>query len=766
MNMEQIIKFNEQHKEARPKSSLIYLAENDFDFASQISDERNLPTRCPSKLLKLALENNLETMLLKISYASLDYINNSDLCNPENIGPTLKIVGLMSEKNVTIVNTLQSKGLLNDVVNFIRDFDTKYDIAIDNLYYLVKINTESIETLISRITLLNAHDKEFLKEPLLREMECEDALDVLNRLSGLTKDRFNIIKQYDKRSDLSSIRPAYVWGISRSVWKNFTEVIDKYELSLNSFKSLTVEQIEKFLENFEKASEELQTLCKKDSLAITCVINDFKYQDFVLSSYMDYQQELRDSIVAHALANDKVRFLQLITNRSDLLHQNKQATKLLMQKDVYTKFLDINTMHVDDFATLGQWEISDWPEYKEISIMLSSDEFIALLGKPKQYIHFMCECKRKNCVNIEALNELFENKLLPKSTTKAVTLAQKLNGKLFSEVYTENFGVSRIGYKNAVRLLNLCDIKQACQVQDVYDVALVLETFKDVIYSGDFTMDNLLEEKGDALLQNPKMQTYKERYGDAFDTMIHNGLADVLNMFIMTKVPDEVYSYLEKLLDIWKQGELCEDIYSSNNMRYELESTLPENTIAEWRHNVEQTLGEFTVREIDSFEEKMFLCCKLNSRYSYKNDTGIALSIMDATKKLIAVYYHDDCVGIATLRLTKVGSGASQGAKTQNEFIVYLSGVEFAPEIGPRLEKEIITLMFRIALQKSYDTKCLLVLEKSYGERDLGIEMQKTSMKIFNNRSRNFIQFFNENKYRSSWDSLVTYTNSTVMLIK
>ena len=767
MSLEQLIELNEFFGEDRPKTSLVYLADHDYDFVRTLPASVEVPSGCPSALLKRALEKNLQQKLIGLSQGCLEFLESD--CSEDNDDSlmaklqTMKL--LYSESNKMLLEML-SEGYLHDFLVFINSYDeNKKALVIKNLNLMFELNSSSWDTLAERIFILNAHDKEFLKEPLLSEIPCTDAFDLLGMLKDLTKERFTIIRQFDKKNNANSLRPAYIWRIGKSTWKQLCDGVDREVFDLDKFRNLNTDQIEKFMCNYENASQELKEMCKKDSLAITCVINDFKYENFVLNSYADNQTALRDSIVAFAMANDKIRFLQLITNRSDLLYVNRHSTKLLMQEHVYKNALDINTLRVEDFMRLSKWDFTDWPEYLEINELLSAEEFNALLGKPRQYVHFMCESKRNNSTNLDAIVELFADNLLPKSIPKSMALARELNGHKLSELYEELFYDTGIGYRNAIKLITLCGLENAKAVRNIYDANLIFEYAKTVEDVGRITLEEALKYKNE-LLEQEYMQPYVSKYTSYVEEMLRIGLLDVLNAYMRTNMDECTFTYLEDLIQQWAEGRLLEETYSIENLGYELEYPLSKEQIELWRTNITETLGAFTVKEIDSFEEKMFLSYKLNTRYSYKADKSIALSVMDATKKLVAVYHHGDCVGVATLRLTKGADNFVKTIHTEKELMLYLSDVTFASNIGAEVEMNSLKVLLRLALQKSCTLNVILALAEKYATYGIGVEMQKVSAKIFNNRSRNPIQYLEDNSYRGSWDSLKAYTHSTFRWIK
>lgn len=766
MSVEQLLQLNEKYKENRPKASLIYLAECDYEFVKELADDIEIPLHCPTNLLKSALKSGYHSFLKYLPFQLLEYISESAKITEHNLGENLKLIKLLYDKDARMSLDAVQCNMFEDLLEFINTSQNNFEIIIDNLYYLYKLNGKKWDHLLERVLLLNKHDKEFFKEPLLSEIKCVDAEDLLVKLPNLTKERFAIIRQFDKKCDLNSVRPTYIWQISKTDWKNLNEVIENYELQLNLFRGLTVEQISKFIENFEQASQKLKELCKRDSLAITCIINDFKYEDFVLNSYMDDAKALRDTIVAYALANNKTRFLQLITNRSDLLHINRQATKLLMQEEVYTKCLDINTMHIEDFSLLSKWEFTDWPEFKDIDIMLNMEEFKAALGKPKQYVHFICESKRKGFVNVEAVEELYIDDLLSPSIAKAQALAQQLNGRKLSEIYNEVFLNTGIGFRTVIKLITKCGVARASEARSIWDAYIILDEFQENQIVFDFTMSSLLDERKNVLLQHPGIKEYQEKYTDKFDEMIQNGIVEIIDAFNTGNVDENVKIYLNHLIDEWYKNQLEDFIYSRENMLYELEYDLPMEVIEEWKYNSEITIDKFTVKEVASLEERMLLCHKINTRYSYKTDKSASLSIMDASKKLLAIYHQGDCIGVATLRLTKLGTNPAIDMSNKRELILYLSDVSFLSDIKYEIKINALKMIIRLALQKSCSMGCILALVKKYGDYNLGIDTQKTSSTIFNNKSRNPIQFFADNQYRGSWDSLKTYTQSTFLWLK
>lgn len=765
MSVDILVKYNEKYKNKRPVSSLIYLIEDGCDFVDSLDENVYVPYNCPSKLLKKSLTLGVSELLRTFTPDMYTYIEDSGLTENEDFERVLKVMKNFYLEDRIITGSLCEAKLLADLVLYIIKLDDKDETVIRNVIYLLSMHETDIRAVIERIFHLNEHDREFLKEPLLCEVKCKNADDLLDKLSDLTKERFIIINQYDKKCELSATRPPYIWEISRRAWKSLLEQVEDASLDLKHFRNLTVVQIDKFLTNFEQAVPELKELCKKDSLAITCVINDFKYQDFVLNSYTEYQEAMRNSIVSYALANDKVRFMQLITNRADLLHANREATKILMQEKVYTECLDINTMRVDDFLFLGKWTIEKWTGYKDIDVMLDMPEFSAIVGASDNYVHFMCTAKKQNLVNLDAYMELKEEHLLPKSLRKVEKLVQELNGRKLSEVHSEYFNGTDIGYRMLIKLICLCGLEEAKKVRTLWEAYLVTEVYDGVDCAPLINLEELIEMKKQIVDQSSVGELIKE-FPEHVDDMILKGVADVCSTFDSSELNKDVSDYFDYVLREWFQDSLYDKLYSPDSFRYEIEQEILQEEMDLWRQNLKHHSHNFVAEEISTFEEKMMLHRKLNTGCSYKQDRSVCLSVMDATKKLIAVYHCGDCIGIATLRMTKIGEPFSRDTFLHNEIALYLSDITFASDISLDIKRDATKCLFVLAMQKSCSLNYVLLLARSYLDKDLDISLQKATLKIFNNKSRNPIQYFEDNYYRCSWDAKQEYYKSTIGYIK
>ena len=108
MSLEQLIELNEFFGEDRPKTSLVYLADHDYDFVRTLPASVEVPSGCPSALLKRALEKNLQQKLIGLSQGCLEFLESD--CSEDNDDSlmaklqTMKLLILMSQKRNLIMH--------------------------------------------------------------------------------------------------------------------------------------------------------------------------------------------------------------------------------------------------------------------------------------------------------------------------------------------------------------------------------------------------------------------------------------------------------------------------------------------------------------------------------------------------------------------------------------------------------------------------------------------------------------------------------------
>ena len=475
---------------------------------------------------------------------------------------------------------------------------------------------------------------------------------------------------------------------------------------------------------------------------------NFIFKNKISKILLQQLSEIKENILIYAIHHNKKSFIKLIEdNQQEFI--NIPDRSLLFNKDVYSKYLNINTLTLNNLVELQIMYGYDLENIFMLKENIYTFEEIKLLyNEHKNYIKFYnCLLDLKIDIRMLIIKQLLKKDLLNKylEDNEIEKLAEKLKIKnLYNWLENDFSHINQVTAQNVVDILiNYDNIKKFIpQISNQKELLYILRNIEKIQqYESVEKIKEDIEEIDKYWKAICKNMFYSDNFIKANKNHIKEFLLNNGAELALTYYENCKYFYKEPYKRIIKSelmGEFKKLKYYADDLEREIDTKLCDYQIKEWTENNSSIKdGIINVAEYDDFYSTMILGEQpQHTCLSYKNGryNECLLACFDSNKKILYAKVNEKIVARAMIRLTK-GTFSNYNNKTNDKFSFvdlenindkqeeklktkeyltvflenpYISGI--SPEQGRKIKKMFIKLLE----DKAKKMNALLVLSSAY----------------------------------------------------
>lgn len=457
--------------------------------------------------------------------------------------------------------------------------------------------------------------------------------------------------------------------------------------------------------------------------------------------------EDKEKLIIYAISNNKKSFLKLIQENQEEFMQIP-ITSILYEKDVYSKYLNINELNTKNL--------------RELRYINNKNPYFYLLKE--NYTYTFNELKTLYNTNYKNYYLLYNYLLDLKVDERLIRINQLRKKDLLNQYYTDE-EIKKLGEKLKIKSLYNWIEQDFTQIKNI-NPNIAVKLLINFGYTSNFISDIKNIDELSYILRNKEIisqynnfQEIKDRIEEIDQSwqklidimqlkkefieknkenikkfLLKNGAEIALTYYNGLKNDESKQSY-KLIIKAELMGEFDKLKYFSNDLNKEISFKLDKMQIEEWTNdNVGLCSNSIEVEEYDDFYHTMLLglkpmrtcLCYIDGMYNQ-----CLLACFDSNKKIIYAKINGRIVGRAMIRLTKgkyynedksstlsfvdLENVSEKETENKKEILTIFLERAYISGVSPEIESKIKKMFIEIAERKAIRMNALLVLSNNYG---------------------------------------------------
>ena len=496
-----------------------------------------------------------------------------------------------------------------------------------------------------------------------------------------------------------------------------------------------------------------------DTKAYLNVSSNNKYQDLIVKANYFF-----NDLIIFAIQNKKYAFLDLLSEKIEILNACVERNSLLLKKNVYSEMINLNEVNAKDILDLAK--LSGVGNYFEFINKVTPKELIELVklsntSFTKLYSLLTCKVDNKLLV-LKQLKNLsnYDEEVFEEEPIKMV--AKRLSENNFAQLKSQyQYDVSFDTLLTVISLPETFDtiLKETSRETELQFIYRNRETI-DLTKSLSDNLNDYLNTDSDckALMKLLDLsQTFIALHKDTINDFCINGNASIVMTYYRNRKSNNDKERTAAILTIAK-AEMANEFkkFKFYDIDKELEYKLSENELQQWENNLDIKNNKFSVYETYSFNDIMLIGEKpghtcMNYRDGMYN--GCLLANFDSNKKILFAKINGKIVGRAIVRLTKsidsdkvvknkvsfldVEQEAVELSETNNECLALFVERPYFAHINDEMIGAIKKTFCQLIKNKAKSMNAIFVASRDY----YGCDLKEASKKIFISHTKNGVQY-------------------------